>query len=646
MTAAVAGVLVLLAAWSGDSPAADREGDDPLAAKVTAEFRATDKDGDGAVSLEEFVQRKGDPALLKRDFQVFDFDGNRRLSENEFAAAAGLVPAAQREGVPDPYEGIVDEAMAALDETYGQWNDHPERTIPAPNFVLKFFRSLAPNDPVPLSAAMVAEVDTTQDGQVTRDEARRFLEIQLGVRAPSGELLRLPSGEVVHYSKFLHIDVNKDNKLDNNEFATSVHFKERPELFGPADTDKNGSLSLDEFSRIAGHGTIDPIDAFRRMDKDLDAAVSPDELARGTQEWQQPLVPSVFPGFDLDGNGRLNLVEYQLTMQANPILGWQWKLTDTNRDMVLSFSEFKFDKGQFPLLRRLFFHRLDRDGSGTLSSDEFTFNVKEPSAFYVVNADGSGWRKLYDSKDYPFCGSPSVSPDGKQIAFDGYASSLSASRVFVMSIDGTNRRELCDGMMPSWSADGKQLACCRNGEAYGVWIINAAGLPLTKVARGWGGQWSPDGKKIAYSDGPAILSYDVATEESTPILKAEESPYTQIYWNMGWSPDSGRLAFKGTRTNGKMEIASIRMSGSDRDLRVHYSGENRTENDIAWSPDGKRVLFGMKAPEDKYMMMYEFNPNTKDPPQRLRGQDPEAGQLCDACWTPDGKQIIINSRGK
>jgi len=620
--------------------------DDAADKKVAEAFRQLDADQDEGLALEEFLKWTGEPARLKRDFRLFDFDGNRRLSADEFRAASGLVPAAERGTIPDPFDGLLDQGVAALDDTYNHWDQNLAQTVPAPNFALKFHRSLAPNDPIALTGAMVAEADADQDAKVTRDEARRFLEIQLGVRAPTGDLLRYPSGLIFNYALFLAVDANRDHKLQEAEFQKSALVQSKMEQFTAADADRDKALTMSEFSTIPGLGAVDPIELFRWIDQNLDGGLDRGELEARTQEWLKTLVPHVFPGFDLDSNEQLSLDEYRLSMVANPILAWQHPPGDKDRDGLLTFAEFKFDKGQFPLLRRLFFFRLDRDGDDKLSLSEFSFQTPEPHTFYSLGADGTGWRKLYSARDVPFCGSPAVSPDGKQIAFDGFAGNLGNSRVFVMSIDGTGRRDLCDGLMPNWSADGKKLACCRNGEAYGVWIINAEGVPQTKIARGWGAQWSPDGKTIAYTDGGAVLTYDVEKEESTTVLKEEDSPYQSIYWNMSWSPDSQRLAFKGTRPNQKMEIASLRMVGPDRELKVHYAGDNRTENDLAWSPDGRRVVFGMKGPEDKYLALYEFDPDSPEPPVRVKGQDPDAGNLCDVCWTPDGSRLIITSRGK
>jgi len=40
--------------------------------------------------------------------------------------------------------------------------------------------------------------------------------------------------------------------------------------------------------------------------------------------------------------------------------------------------------------------------------------------------------------------------------------------------------------------------------------------------------------------------------------------------------------------------------------------------------------------------LYEFDPDTDDPPRLMTGQDPERNNE-DACWTPDGRQLIVVS---
>jgi TolB protein len=642
-TGILSAVLAVLAALWTNSIRAQDSAKSPEAILAEA-FKKLDADGDRLLSEAEYFKPGGDPNYLKRDFRLFDVDRDHQLTSDEFAAIPGPVSVKDRGALPDPFAELLEQAVAALDETYGGWDKSPERMLPSSNFVLNFQQSLAPAGLRNFNSQMVQEADPNGDGRISRDEARTYLETQLGIRSPKRDLLRLGNGRIGNYALFLGLDPDHDDKLTRDEYTKSWFFKTKPpELFDQGDANKDNVLSFAEFAEMPEFGSPDILAHYRWMDTTLDAEIDRDELNARCQEWLRPLIPYTFPQFDLDGNGKLNWNEYQLSMLANPVLSWQGELNDANRDQKLTFDEFTFDQGQFPLLRRIMFHRLDADGDAALSSNEFLFKTKPPNSLYKLNADGSGWTLLYQSKETPSCGSPAVSPDGKLIAFDGYTpqTGINGSRIFVMTIDGQDRRDLCDGLMPSWAPDGKQFCCCRYGESYGVWIMQADGTPVKKIARGWGGQWSPDGKRIAYTVGEELFAYDIEKEESVLILPKSESAYQQIYWNLAWSPDSKQVAFKGVRTNNKEELALLVMEPSDPPkLKVIHKGPERFDNDVAWSPDGKRLVFGIVSGEKKRHLLFELDPSQDAPPKLIPGQDPEVGSVLNSCWTPDGRQII------
>ncbi|HLQ45367.1 MAG TPA: hypothetical protein VK137_11600, partial [Planctomycetaceae bacterium] len=152
-----------------------------------------------------------------------------------------------------------------------------------------------------------------------------------------------------------------------------------------------------------------------------------------------------------------------------------------------------------------------------------------------------------------------------------------------------------------------------------------------------GAQWSPNGKRIAYYVGLRYLVLEVATEKTTVLYNATE--YRQIFWNFTWSPDSQRICFKGLKPDGSEEVVSVSIDPDKPQLKVHHSGKGIT-GDFAWHPDGQRIAFCMYCPERNVTQVYEFNPNSDDPPQLLKGQDPNLPNT-DICWTPDGKQLIL-----
>lgn len=74
-------------------------------------------------------------------------------------------------------------------------------------------------------------------------------------------------------------------------------------------------------------------------------------------------------------------------------------------------------------------------------------------AIYVMNADGSGQRPLYDSPDYEW--SPSWSPDGRQILFTAASGAQANARddIYLMNADGSGARLVAQsGSYPSWAA--------------------------------------------------------------------------------------------------------------------------------------------------------------------------------------------------
>ena len=186
-------------------------------------------------------------------------------------------------------------------------------------------------------------------------------------------MLRHPNGMVVNQSLWLPIDADKNGVIDRDEYIKRSNAGEKAaEEFAKANLDGDEVLSFDEFSRMPWRGFSDPVDEFRTMDKNLDARLDREELIAGSPDGRKKLAEHAFPGFDLNQDGVLSLVEYCLTPQANMILPWPKVLTDDG-DGSLSFAEFNFDQSQYPLLRQLYFQRLDRNGDGRLTIDEFFF---------------------------------------------------------------------------------------------------------------------------------------------------------------------------------------------------------------------------------------------------------------------------------
>jgi Tol biopolymer transport system component len=161
---------------------------------------------------------------------------------------------------------------------------------------------------------------------------------------------------------------------------------------------------------------------------------------------------------------------------------------------------------------------LDADASRPPDGAEILYErVAEPGALYLMTRDGTRARELVgptaETCSCTLAGPARWSPDGRSIAF-AIALDGTASRVFVMEADGTGLRRLTDESRawmetdPTWSPIGDRIAFNRwqrddagDWQARPIGIVAAAGGPLEPIgvapaAEGALIEWSPDGRSI------------------------------------------------------------------------------------------------------------------------------------------------------
>ncbi len=531
-----------------------------------------------------------------------------------------------------------------MDEAYDDWNLRPDQEMNSTFFAINFAASLATDNRRRLDREIVSQADPNGDHMVSREEARRFLEIQLGIRWTDGTPLRMNNGRVVNFARFLRSDLNADDVLSTSEFnETWWRPQTAAEDFRRIDRDGNKEITLAEFADPNGSNIVDCVTAFRNADTNLDALLDARELGAATPEYRMNLVASTIKGFDNNGDNKLSLEEYLLSMLGNFNYPWQSIPKDENGDDKLSFDEFVFSSKRdlFQLQRRLYFHRLDQNDDHLLSDSEFEFERKKLYSLVLVSVESGESHEVYQRKEFPTVGSPAVSNDGKWIAFDAIpVEGISKARIMKMNLVGLNVHNLCDGLMPTWSKDGKQFACSRYEGGSGVWIMNADGRPHKRISDGWGAQWSPDGKTIAFTNDNCLLAYDVESEKTRVVLSPQTHPYQYIFWNMCWSPDSQQLVFKG-RLPEVQELAIVNMTG-EPNLKRYQSSDQQIAGDLAWSPDGKRILFNMRTAKTKISQMYQFTPGSEDPPRLAEGIRNDR-EWVSGCFSPDGKWLVLAS---
>ena len=126
--------------------------------------------------------------------------------------------------------------------------------------------------------------------------------------------------------------------------------------------------------------------------------------------------------------------------------------------------------------------------------------------YFVMNADGSGLRRISGEQRFAW-GCPSWFPDGRRVVF------AKDYNLYIASVDGTRTLRITDDgdgtlYRPSVSPDGRWIACDgwhrRTGD--GIIVLRADGTGLRRITTAAseiqndaGAAWSPDGRRIIFS---------------------------------------------------------------------------------------------------------------------------------------------------
>jgi Tol biopolymer transport system component len=169
-----------------------------------------------------------------------------------------------------------------------------------------------------------------------------------------------------------------------------------------------------------------------------------------------------------------------------------------------------------------------------------------------------------------------------------------------MDSDGTNQTNITktpdvDELYPDFSPDGSRMCLYLgdlgpgSGPGSGIYVMNADGSDPTRLTdehAGVGCEWSPDGKKIAYSYHPDFRGGK--WPDDVYVMNADGSGKVNLTSNPErdtsptWSPDGMRIAFASDR-DGDYEIYTMRSDGSNV---AHVTANSNTKDvDPDWHFD-------------------------------------------------------------
>jgi hypothetical protein len=168
------------------------------------------------------------------------------------------------------------------------------------------------------------------------------------------------------------------------------------------------------------------------------------------------------------------------------------------------------------------------------------------------------------------------------------------------------------GVALAWSRDGSKLLILRlEGDPQSparLIVLNADGTETTlatihdPVLHGGfvsGGSFSPDGSQVIYSDGSSI--YVVEAQGGPRILFTASRRWSRSCgcffhhpwtFNPTYSPDGTQIAYADGIGDNSHQLRVMNADGTGSRVLVDEQQGHTTHN-LAWSPDGERLVFGL-----------------------------------------------------
>jgi dipeptidyl aminopeptidase/acylaminoacyl peptidase len=240
-------------------------------------------------------------------------------------------------------------------------------------------------------------------------------------------------------------------------------------------------------------------------------------------------------------------------------------------------------------------------------------------------------------------GQPSISPDGKYVAYTLGTPDLkkdrASTRIWMSPVSGGDPIPLtaagAPGSGPKWSPDGKYLGflAARNDGETQVWTLNRLGGEAeqrTEVKQGVQSfAWSPDGTRLL------LMLRDPKPDRAKADTSKPEPPLPIVVDRLQFKRDVSGYLDRRREHLFVFEIASKKL--------VQITSGDYDDSDGAWSPDGRLVAFTSNRTEEpdnnRNTDIWIVAADNTDRGQTLRRLTTNAGSDDSPAWSPDGKTI-------
>lgn len=248
-------------------------------------------------------------------------------------------------------------------------------------------------------------------------------------------------------------------------------------------------------------------------------------------------------------------------------------------------------------------------------------------------------------------GPPSISPDGKSVAYSSDQNGELEIYVKQLAPGGGELQLTNDGqqnLSPSWSPDGQRITY-HSRKRGGIWVMSAlGGTPRQLTETGTRPAWSPDGSLIAYQSGasgelftsramPPSAIWIVPSQGGTPKQISQPGNPSGGHSTPSWSPDGKRIAIE-VADYVFSTIWTIAADGSDP--RKIIKG-----NDPVYSADGRYLYFINWLSGNGEFSRLQMSHSGDPVGEPITVLQPVAGTIIGSpAISRDGKRIVYSGR--